>query len=236
MTTVDRGHAAPHDLVVVVADHDVEMFLGAVLNRAVDRRCLRPIRWIVRRDPMRDAGVLQAPCKAIPDVRPGTSRVLVLLDHHGCGRDDVPAPDLEGEVKRQLERAGHTKACCIVLEPELEVVLLPVWDRVADLLAKKRPERPSPTRLDVLTKIGIVLRRDESEANRWAEATRGRPKECFGGLLRCLNLRHQPRLFEEIAEEVSLPALKKGDAGGRLAAKLVEWFGASTDTGRNGDG
>lgn len=60
----------------------------------------------------------------------------------------------------------------------------------------------------------------------WDSALARDPKGLFLQLLSALRLRHQSALFREIAQAVSLPALKRGDGVGRIAASLVRWFGA----------
>lgn len=224
MTSPAEG--AP-ELYVVVADADVLWFIDGVLRRGVERKCLRPLRWVLRRDPMRDAGVRQSPLRAVPDVSPGCAKLLVVLDHHGCGGEAEPPEAVEAQIQGELERAGFSAegARCVVLAPELEAALVPVWDRVAELMAAKR-QRPAPTPAAVMVALSRSRPAVECEVALWSSSLERHPKECFLGLLRLLNLRHQPALYEEIAREVSLPALKEGEAANRLAGQLTRWFGA----------
>lgn len=214
------------DLYVVVADADVHWFIDGVLKRGVERQCLRPLRWIVRRDPMRDAGVRQSPLRAVPDLSPGSAKLLVVLDHHGCGGEAEPPGDVEAQIQGELERAGFSaeEARCVVLAPELEAALVPVWGRIAELMAAKR-QRPAPTPAAVMVALARSRPAVESNALQWSALLARHPKECFVGLLRLLNLRHQPALYEEMAREVSLPALKDGEAAKRMAELLTRWFG-----------
>lgn len=117
-------------------------------------------------------------------------------------------------------------ASCIVLVPELETVLVPVWDRVAALMASKRG-RSVPLPSQVLAAMGRVGPNEVVEQDDWAAVLARTPKECFIGLLRVLNLRHQPALYDEIAREVSLPLLKEGDTARQLGGLLEQWFGAT---------
>jgi hypothetical protein len=215
------------ELFVVVADADVEKLIDRVLKRGVQRKCLRSLRWVIRREPMRDPGVRQSPLRAVPDLKPGCGKLLVILDHRGCGKD-VETPDtVEAELREKVLRAGFgvDDAKCVVLEPELEEVLVPVWDRVAELMAvKRRAKAPSPSQ--IMARLGLSADDETPVHEAWRAWLAQQPKECFLGLLRSLNLRHQPALYDEIAREVSLPALKEGRAGRRLGDVLVEWFGA----------
>lgn len=183
-----------------------------------------PIRWIIRRDPMRDSSVCQSPLRCLAGVRPSLSRLLVMFDHHGSGRESTPARELEVEVVGQLLRAGFPRSDveCIVLEPELEAVLAPAWDRVAAVLAARRNIAP-PTYEQVLAKAGI---RSPAEAHVWAAELARQPKEFLDAMLRILRLRHEPSIFADIGRQVSLRTFKEGPAAGRLAACLTGWFGA----------
>lgn len=206
----------------MVADADAEKLLGSVIKRGVEGGCLRAIRWVIRRDPMRDSSVCQSPLRALAGVRPSESRVMIIFDHHGSGREATPARELEGEVIGQLRRAGFPESDveCIVLEPELEAVLIPVWDRVAELLAARRSAAP-PTREQVLSKAAV--QRGEEP---WTAQLSRQPKEHFDAMLRLLRLRHEPSVFADVGSQVSLRSFKTGYAGGRLAARLTSWFGA----------
>lgn len=223
MTRGRNEDEASPELVLVVADADAEKLLEAVLTRGIEGGCLRSLRWAIRRDPMRDASVCQSPLRALAGVRPSESKLLVLFDHHGSGREGTPARDLEADVVGHLVRAGFPKghAECIVLEPELETVIVPAWDRVAEVLSARRNIAP-PTYEQVLLKAGLP----RMPAEGWNKALANRPKECLDGMLRLLRLRHEPAIFAEIGRQVSLRTFKQGDAAGRLAACLVGWFAA----------
>lgn len=227
--TADPGEPLPPDLLVVVADADAEKLLHGVIARGLQRGCLRPHRWALRRNPMRDPAVRLAPLAGSPDAKPGSTRVLVVLDHHGCGRAETPAREVENEVILKLQQAGFGSdaVACVVLEPELEVLLGPAWDLIAALLAKKRAHDP-PSRAQVVAAGNLpteTAELGEPTDEAWQELLLSRPKECFDGLLRALRLRHQPALFEEIASRVSLPRLKASPTARRIAAQLEAWFG-----------
>lgn len=117
-----------------------------------------------------------------------------------------PREELEEQVIASLERANvdRARAMAIVFEPEFEEVLVPVWDRVVGLLAKKRTQPPQALAMD-----------------------RSDPKESFARALRTYRLKASPALFEEIAKELPLQKLKDGVALARLAARLVQWFGVN---------
>lgn len=176
-----------------------------LIERGVERGCLRNMRREKIRDPMHDARVARQPEAALaPFLLHSTCRFIVLLDHHGSGRDNRPREELEEQVIASLERANidRERTSVIVFEPELEEVLIPVWDRVIDLLARKREELP----------LALAIERSD-------------PKKSFGRALRTYRLKASPALFEEVAKELPLKKLKEGGALARLACCLVRWFG-----------
>lgn len=223
----DRGSVVTIDLFVVVADSDAEQFVKVLLTRGIQRRCLREFAWVIRRDPMHDAGVLQAPLRSVPEVRTTESRVLIVLDHHGSGREDVTPEDVEEEILASLERSGVTRsrARCVVLAPELEIVFSEVWDDVAQMAARRRQKEPPPR--------DVVLGRARGVADRglWSfeSAMKEQPKELLLALLSYLNLRHQPSLYQDVAGAISLSRLKENVFARRFATILQEWFGARRD-------
>lgn len=106
------------DLVVLVADKDLEEAVQALLPRTDDLR-LRPFRFEVRRHPNRDGGCRTG---AANFLRPFQRhhRSLVLFDRDGCG-SSRPRVEIQHEVETDLSRNGwadRTKA--IVIDPELE--------------------------------------------------------------------------------------------------------------------
>ncbi len=213
---------------MVVADADVEAYLDRVLARGVERHCLRPFKWVIRRDPMRDSGVRRSPLRSVPDLKPGAGKLLVVLDHHGCGNESEGPEAIEAELVDRFQRAGFARgdARCLVLDPELEEVLVPVWDRAAELMATKRKQSPPPP-----AQVLAALRRGRTgpgvNTRDWDATLARQPKECFLTLLRLIGLRHQTALYDEIAREVSLPSMKRGRTGSRLGELLVQWFGGS---------
>jgi hypothetical protein len=208
------------ELFVVVADADMEAFVGPLLRRGMEpnRGCVRPFRWCVRRDPFHDAGVLSNPLRAIPDR--GSAKVLVLLDHHGSGAEHEDEVDVEGKIIQAAARGGvpEDSVACVTFAPELEQVLAPVWKQWAEFLAQKRAVAP-PDDAELLGH----LRKNGYAGDSLADVLARHPKECSSALLKRLNLRAQPGHFRDFAERVSLPALKKGQAE-KIASILATWF------------
>lgn len=195
----------PPELVILFADADAERFVTKLVERAVERGCLRPLAWRAIRDPMHDARVANEPTAALaPFLRGESTRFIVICDHAGSGREDVESVEVEQDVVAALERSGvgRDRVFAIAFAPELEVVFEPVWERVLTELSKRRAVPPSSEPF-----------------------VRSAPKESFQRALAAHRLRSSAPLFAELGGVLSLTQLKSGGAIGRLAERLTAWFG-----------
>lgn len=219
--------AAEARLVLVVADADAEKFLGAAIRRGIERGCLKPFHLEIRRDPMRDSSVCQQPGKTLVGIDASNDKVLITFDRSGSGREEDATEAIEARVLDTLAASGLAREdiACVVFAPELEVIFTPdhVWTSVADRLAKRRREAP-PTTDTVLAR---TQHRPRNEPAEWGSHLAHDPKDCFDALLRVLRLRHEPAVFQELGNALSLARLKHGSAAARIASHLVKWFGAS---------
>ncbi len=196
-------------LVVLFADADAERFITGLIERGIERGCLRLRNedWEAVRDPMHDARVAREPTAALaPFLHLPTCRFVIVVDHHGSGAEARCRESLESDMVDALLRAGITRerVAAIVFEPELEVALVPTWTRVLELLARVRREPPR----------AIPVSAED-------------PKASWGSALRAYKLKSGPALFEELAKDLSLERLKNGAALGRLSERLVDWFGTA---------
>lgn len=191
---------------MLFADADAERFVCRLIERGQERGCLRRLAWKAIREPMRDAKVVRAPTSALgPYIAEHTARFIVFWDHHGSGCEQEDPTAVEESVIDLLERAGidRSRSLAIALVPELEAVLIPVWPRVLEELAKVRGQNAPKVHMD------------ESD-----------PKSSLSDALRRCQLRASPPVFADLAGVLSLRDLKNGAALGRLAQALVDWFGS----------
>ena len=107
------------DLVVLVADKDLEEAVQALLPRTDDLK-LRSFRFEVRRHPNRDGGCRTGAANFLRPFLQRYLRSLVLFDRDGCGSSGSRAA-IQHEVDADLSRNGWAnRAKAIVIEPELE--------------------------------------------------------------------------------------------------------------------
>jgi hypothetical protein len=118
---------------------------------------------------------------------------LVIFDHEGCGREDVPAEQLEPEVAAQLALSGWgDRAAAIVIAPELEAWFWSESAHVDDVAGWKTR---SPGLRDWL-RTKQFLQPGQVKPNR--------PKEALEAALREVHNHPSASLFSKLAEHVSL--------------------------------
>lgn len=115
------------DVVVLVADKDLEEAAAALLRRTDDLD-LGSFRFEVRRHPNHDGGCRTGAANFLRPFLQRYRRSLVLFDRDGCG-SNLSREEIQDGVEADLSRNGwadRTKA--IVIDPELEAW---VWGDLA---------------------------------------------------------------------------------------------------------
>ena len=195
------------DLVVLVADADAEWTLRTLLEKRQGALQIRPVRSKLIRDPGRDAGVFLNAPTTLRSYLTVADHVLVMLDREGSGREHkFSAEEMESDLEQRLQAAGWADAVVVVLDPELEVW---VWSR-------------SP---HVAAALGLSPEELTLVLAQFAQNPQGkpeRPKEAMLAALRQSKLPHSSRIFQELAEKVSLRPSER--AFDRLRTTLQRWF------------
>ncbi len=205
--------ASPYDndLVVLVADKDMEVTMAGLLTRphalrihAVSYRCVT--------HPYRDSGcLLDAHDFLRPFIR-SHAHALVLLDREGCGGEQRDRAALEAEIEQRLAQSGWLdRSAAVVLDPELEVLVWSDSPEVDQALgwAGRQP--------DLRTWL-----RDRSllSAGAWKPV---RPKETLAAALRQVRQPRSPVLFQQLAQSVSF-ARCTDPAFAKIQTTLQTWF------------
>ena len=201
------------DLAVLVADKNTEAALKSLLTRG-PALGIQPIEFDIFVHPRRDPGCVN---EAHLFLRPfaNTHRyALVVLDHEGSGRDNIPPMRLAEQVTEQLSQNGWLqRGQAVVIAPELEVW---VWS-------------PSP---HVPACIGWEGRQPDLRS--WLESTGrwpnnqvkpARPKEALEAALREIRRPRSSAIYADLAASVSLRGHSE-PAFLALTAALRSWFAA----------
>jgi len=197
---------------VLCADLDAENALKSLFTR-FQALGVREFSHRILRHPNRDSGCR---ANAAAFLRPFAAldrRVLVVFDHHGCGREFEQTPEtVESELEGELARNGWARdlVAAIVISPELESW---IWST-------------SPL---VSTALGFEssddLRRflEDKELIEPASAKPSDPKGAFEAALRAKGKPRSATIFSDLAARVSTKGCT--DRGFlKFATALRTWF------------
>lgn len=200
------------DLVVLVADKDMEQAVLKLLTRAASLG-ISNVTYNVFTHPRHDPGCRTASCEVLTRSLASQYRfALVLFDYEGSG-DEKTAPDqLAQQVEAQLASCGWEHRCrAVILAPELEIW---VWTDSSELDRVIGWAGRQPVVREWLRDQGFTLQ---------TSGKPDRPKEALRAALRHVRKQPSAALFAALASSVSLsrcvdPAFLK------LKSVLQHWF------------
>jgi hypothetical protein len=215
----------PYDLVALFSDLEMQRLFEAWLERGQEarRRCAREFRWRSLRDPRRDT-VWSQPERALQPFFQFGCRFLIVWDHHGTGLEASAPGDVEAQVVQRLTRVDVPvdRILAVALEPELERLLVPIWQKVKVLMSEERAMDP-PEDAAILIKAKEISKAVRS-ASDFDDLLVRNPKEVFVALVQLVRLRRAAPLYEKIGAHTSLPTVKRDGTAGRIASTLRDWF------------
>ncbi len=199
------------DLIVVVADRNMEAAISAILSRNQSLG-IKPLSFKVYVHFHRDPGCrLESHLLLKPYVN-NYAHAIVMFDRSGCGRDFLPREDLEAAVEQNLSGTGwNARAVALVLDPELETW---VWKDSPHVDAAlgwtgRNPNLPAWLRLGGFIEEGEIFPR--------------RPKEAMEKALRIVRKPRSSSIYSQLGKTVGLrncinPTFLK------LKNTLQQWF------------
>ncbi len=177
------------DLVVLVADKNMEAVVRTLLEKRHQSLGIRQVQVDIFVHPRRDPGVLREADKFLQQFQSEYRYALVMFDYQGCGQKNLLPEQLETDVKARLERAGWSGRCeVIVLVPELEIW---VWSNSHH----------------VPKVLGLSSEEMQSVLRRYRRNQLGKPNCPKEAMEECLRRSKVPRsssIYAELAEKVSL--------------------------------
>lgn len=177
------------DLVVLVADLDIEMTVKALFGRP-QALGIHPVTHSVIRHPGRDPGCRKDGPAFLRRWVQKYQHALLVFDYEGSGASEPPGK-LQERLSEELAKSWSNRAAALVLQPELEVWLWSDSPHVDDVLGWKGR---SPALRDWL-----VDRKFLEEGRPKPE----RPKEAVEAALREVRKPRSSSLYKQIAEQVS---------------------------------
>lgn len=180
------------DLVVLAADKDVEQALRGLFERP-EALNIRPIQADILVHPQHDPACASRGVEFLSGFSERYGHGLLMLDHHGSGRESITAGELQQSLNQDLSRSSWgERGRAVVLSPELEAW---VWSSssVVDEATGWKNRRP-PLR-NWLFERGWLTNEDTKPE---------RPKEALVAALRESRTPRSSSLYRKIASRVSL--------------------------------
>ena len=202
---------AQHDLVVVVADKDMEFAVRGILSRQQALN-IRPVSTDIFTHPEHDPGCYLRSHTFVGSMVRKYSKAIVLFDRDGCGAEERTREQLETDVETRLENSGWKgRSRAVVLDPELEVW---VWS-----------DSPHVERILGWRNRSSQLQNWLIEGHLWQEgAAKPRaPKEAMEAVLRMTKLPRSASRYRQLAEAVSFDRCTDA-AFLKLKNTLQTWF------------
>ena len=205
------GNVAQKDLVVLVADKNMEFAVKGLLGRP-EALGIRKINHDILVHPLRDPGCfLQGPEFLRPFVNV-YSRSIVMLDKEGSGRELDGREDLESDIEGRLSRSGwNDRAAAIVIEPELEAW---VWSDSPHVGLALGWEGRRPKLRSWLKERGLIT---------GGEAKPYKPKEALELVLMTACKPRSASIYFQLSQSVSFTNCED-EAFKKLRTKLQQWF------------
>lgn len=196
------------DLVVLVADKNMEVVVRTLLEKRHQALDIRQIQTDIFVHPRRDPGVLREADKFLQPFCKEYRYALVMFDYEGCGQENLQPKQIEADVKKRLENAGWSGHCeAIVLNPELEIW---VWSNSHH----------------VPKALGLSPKAMQSVLQKYPKNQHGkpsRPKEAMEECLRQSKIPRSSSIYASLAEKVSLKGCVEPSFV-KFRTVLQKWF------------
>ena len=204
------------DLVVLVADADMEAALRGLLSRP-EALGVRPLKYDVFRHPGRDPGCRAEAHVFLRQFRDQYDHALVVFDHHGSGREPADPTTLQEDLVRRLSADWQDRAAALVITPELEIW---VWSDSPQVDQSLGWSGRMPNLRSWLVEQGLW---DEGNAKP------NDPKRALAEALHEVRKPRSPSIFDALARTVSVNRCR--DAAFLLLRSLLRaWVPADPDT------
>lgn len=206
-----RAPQPESDLIVLVADKDMEFAVKGILTRCKSLS-IREVSADIYPHPQRDPGCARRCHDFLRAFSKQYRHALVMFDLDGSGNPGRSREELEADIEARLSAAGwHGRSAAVVLDPELEAWVWSDSPEVAKILGW-------PSSQGELRSWLIAKRFRETDRSKPV-----RPKEAMEAVLHHTRRRRSSSLYFELARRVSIRKCTD-TAFAKLTGKLREWF------------
>lgn len=109
------------DLIVLVADKNMEFALKGVLQRIPEVEQIKNFEFDVFPHPGHDPGIYNYSHEFLRGLTQSYKYCIAILDHEGSGQDDLCREEIETNIEQNLAVNGWgNSSCAIAISPELE--------------------------------------------------------------------------------------------------------------------
>jgi hypothetical protein len=208
----------PHDLVVLVADKNMEFAVKGILGRAQAMGTREP-NSVIHVHPEKDPGCLLRGHEFLSLFQKQFAHAMILLDFEGCGQERSDREALEAAIEERLSQSGWGgRAAAVVIDPELEMW---VWSDSQQVDAVLGWQGRSPD-LRSWLKAKNFLQEGQAKPER--------PKEAMELALRTVRKPRSSTLYFQLARQVSVERCVDS-AFLKLKTTLQAWFPIHSDAG-----
>jgi hypothetical protein len=199
------------DLIILVADRNMEASLAGILNRRKSFHITTELRFEISRHPEKDCGCRLRSHEFLSTFQRQFRFALVVFDREGCGSSDS-RQSLEEQVERHLAHHGwEARSAAIVIEPELEAW---VWSSSPHVAEELGWNDDSIAMRDWMQKQGYLGA---------GELKPTRPKESMEKILRRMKKPRSSSIYQALASKVGFAGCRD-PAFLKLKAVLTKWF------------
>lgn len=202
------------DLVILVADKDMEHTLRGLLSRPRSLG-IRNVEYKVISHPEHDGGCRSTGTDLLRSFSSTADYALLIFDWEGCGAKAKTPEALEQQLQGKLSANGwENRNAAIVIQPELEAWIWANSSKVDRILSW-------PAALPGTGDMRDWLREQEWTEERSAKPRR--PKEAFRAVLQHIKKPVSSSIFRQLAETISFRNCQDR-AFLRLQDVLQNWF------------
>lgn len=201
---------AGKDLVVLVADKNMEFAIRGILSRP-KALGLCDISFDIFVHPERDPGCLNRGSDFLCSFSKSHEHALILFDHDGCGRETEKPKVLEQKIEKVISLHGWKGCAAIVIAPELENWVWSDSPHVDEIIgwARKQP----------------AIRQWLKKSGQWPDQNPKppAPKEALESAMREVRKQRTSAIYYDLAMKVSFGQCKDR-AFVKLKNTLRTWF------------
>lgn len=200
------------DLVVLVADKNMEFLIRGLLPRIPVVEGLKTFTFDVLTHPYRDAGVFNDAADFLRPLCKNYSFAIVMLDHHGSGREHLSREEIENAISERINKAGWDKPYGVIcIKPELENWIWVNRKRMEEIISWE-----SELGLDVWLQM-----------HNWKSPEKSKPdypKEALQAAMRASNTPRSSSIYYGIASQASYRYCEDASFQ-KMLILLKYWFG-----------